>query len=101
MGKKKRAEAIEGFKNGTIKCLIATSLADEGADLPRTNVLILVSGGRSEAKTIQRTGRALRVFPGKSHATVYDFNDNFHPLAAKHSLRRREIYTKLGYQFVK
>lgn len=98
MGKKKRERALEGFKNGSIWCLVATSLADEGLDVPICDKLILVSGGRSKSKTEQRTGRALRLFAGKGDATIYDFKDEFHPLAAKHSRARLDLYKKLGYQ---
>jgi superfamily II DNA or RNA helicase len=98
MGKKKRREAIEAFKSGTLKCLVATSLADEGMDIPIANVLILVSGGRSTARTEQRTGRVLRVAPGKTHGLIYDFSDTWHSLAAKHSRRRVEIYRSLDYK---
>ena len=97
MGKKKRREAIESFKTGKCRCLVATSLADEGLDVPIANVLILVSGGRSTARTEQRTGRVLRVAPGKTHGLIYDFKDEWHSLAAKHSRRRVEIYRSLDY----
>lgn len=100
MGAKKRREALAAFKEGRVKCLVATSLADEGLDLPNANVLILVNGGRSNAKTEQRTGRVLRTFAGKDHGLIYDFHDYWHPLAAKHSRVRQELYRKLGYEIV-
>lgn len=98
MGAKARRESLQRFRDGHLKCLIATSLADEGLDLPNANVLILVSGGRSNARTEQRTGRVLRAFAGKSHGLIYDFHDRWHPLAAKHSRVRQELYRKLGYE---
>lgn len=97
MGKKKRRDALEGFSGGRVPCIVATSLADEGLDVPRANVLVLVSAGRSNARTEQRTGRVLRSFAGKSSGIIYDFNDLWHPLAAKHSRVRANLYSKLGY----
>lgn len=97
MGKKKRAAALEAFAAGRCKCLLATSLADEGLDLPNANVLVLVSGGKSNAKTEQRTGRVLRTFAGKTHGMIYDFLDLQHPLMAKHSRARVDLYRRLGY----
>jgi superfamily II DNA or RNA helicase len=97
MGKKLRSATIEGFKSGRIPCLIATSLADEGLDVPIANVLILACGGRSENKVIQRTGRVLRKAEGKDSAIIYDFADNYHPMAANHFKKRMSIYKKLGY----
>jgi len=99
MGAKNRRKALDDFRCGLVKCLVATSLLDEGADLPIANVLIMVCGGRSNAKAEQRTGRVLRTHKEKTHGTIYDFEDNFHPLAKKHSLHRRELYAKLGYEF--
>jgi superfamily II DNA or RNA helicase len=100
MGAKARREALQAFQAGTVWCIVATSLADEGLDLPRANVLVLVSGGRSSTKTEQRTGRVLRAFAGKEHGTIYDFTDHQHPLMAKHSRRRVEVYRALDYEIV-
>lgn len=98
MGIKKRREAMAAFRDGSLKCMIATSLADEGLDLPIANVLIMVSGGRSNAKNEQRTGRVLRTFKDKTHGTIYDFTDeNVHPLMAKHARVRVDLYRRLGY----
>jgi superfamily II DNA or RNA helicase len=100
MGKKKRQAALDAFKAGEVKCLVATSLADEGLDLPNADTLILVSGGRSKRLAEQRSGRVLRAFAGKEHGLIYDWQDNFHPLAAKQSRARQEVYRELGYEFV-
>lgn len=97
LGKPKRRQAMEDFKAGKLKCMIATSLADEGLDLPNAKVLIMVSGGRSTQKTIQRTARVLRSHHTKDGAIIYDFNDLFHPTAAKHAQRRQEVYREMEY----
>jgi superfamily II DNA or RNA helicase len=97
MGAKKRKAALDAFRNGDAKCIVATSLADEGLDLPMASVLVLVSGGRSKARTEQRTGRVLRQFAGKKNGTIYDWVDNQHPLMAKHARQRVDVYKKLGY----
>lgn len=98
MGAKRRREALAAFTNGSVRCLVATTLADEGLDLPNAEVLVMVSAGRSKARTEQRTGRVLRLFAGKGHANIFDFTDRYHPLAAKHARVRGEIYAALGYQ---
>ena len=98
MGAKARRHALYDFKTGKLKCLVATSLADEGLDVPRASVLVLVSGGKSRAKAEQRTGRVLREFAGKETAVIYDFEDRFHPLMAKHALARQAVYRNLGYE---
>lgn len=97
MGKRERTTALAEFRVGLKRCLVATSLADEGLDVPIANVLVLVSGGRNRAKSEQRTGRVLRAFAGKTEAVIYDFRDEFHPLMAKHSRLRCKLYEELGY----
>lgn len=96
MPKKARREAMEEFKAGNIKTMIATSLADEGLDLPNVETLVMVSGGRSAQKTIQRASRALRRAPGKTEAYIHDFKDMFHPLAQAHAKKRIKCYQQLG-----
>jgi superfamily II DNA or RNA helicase len=93
----RRSDLIQAFKDGVCRCLIATSLADEGLDCPRANVLILAAGGRSTAKSEQRTGRVLRTFAGKTHGVIYDFLDLDHPMASAQSWQRFKTYKKLGY----
>lgn len=94
--RKPRREAVAAFRAGDLKCIIATSLADEGLDLPNAEILVMVSGGRSSQKTIQRASRVLRSFPGKKLATILDFADRFHPIAARQAQKRMASYRKLG-----
>lgn len=100
MGTKARRHALYDFKTGKLKCIVATSLADEGLDVPIASALILISGGKNKAKAEQRTGRVLRAFAGKQEAAIYDFEDTFHPLMKKHSESRRKVYASLGYLFI-
>mgnify|MGYP002145152819 CR=1 FL=1 len=97
MGAKKRRETIEAFKAGDLRCLVATSLADEGLDVPCASVLILAAGGRSAAKAEQRTGRVLRPFDGKECGVIHDFHDHQHYFLEAQSKARGKLYTSLGY----
>jgi len=99
IGKKQRNAAMEEFKAGNLRTMIATSLADEGLDLPNVELLIMVSGGRSSQKTIQRASRALRKTDSKNCATILDFSDRFHPIGAYHAKKRMECYRQLGCVF--
>ena len=99
IGKKQRKAAMEEFKAGNLRTMIATSLADEGLDLPNVELLIMVSGGRSSQKTIQRASRALRKTDSKNCATILDFSDRFHPIGAYHAKKRMECYRQLGCVF--
>jgi superfamily II DNA or RNA helicase len=97
--KKVRSNVMDAFRKGDIQILVATSLADEGLDLPNIHTLVMVSGGRSAQKTIQRASRALRRAPGKDHAIIHDFRDTFHPLAEAHAKKRIKCYKELGCHF--
>lgn len=98
LGKKARQAAIEGLRSGAIKILVATSLADEGLDVPRASVLVLVAGGRSAAKLEQRAGRVLRPFENKKGGTIHDFMDRGAAFALSQANARFRVYSKLGYE---
>lgn len=97
MGIKARRACIEGARDGSIKCMIATSLADEGLDIPRLSFVVLTSCGKSSRLAEQRTGRVLRQFDGKATGRIYDFADNGTPMGRRNSLTRRKTYKALGY----
>lgn len=71
--------------------VIATTLADEGLDVPSLDGVILASAGRSPTRALQRIGRALRKAPGKESAVVIDFLDNA-PYLREHAANRLEIF---------
>ena len=98
IGAKKRRAAIADFKSGVTRCLIATSLADEGLDVPIASELILLGGGRSSAKMEQRTGRVMRPYDGKSEGLVHDYADTGARFAWAQSKAREKTYRALGYE---
>jgi superfamily II DNA or RNA helicase len=95
--KKKRTQAIEDFRAGVLQVLVATSLADEGLDVPRASCLILAAGGRSAGKLEQRAGRVLRPHEGKVAGTIHDYLDRGATFAHAQARARMRVYEKLGY----
>lgn len=89
LSKKKRKEIIDNISNGNIKVVIASTIFDEGIDLPNLQTLILAGGGKSTIKVVQRTGRLLRLFPDKKKAKIYDFIDRTKWLFGHYGKRRR------------
>lgn len=87
----KRQRVFRRLEKKTYRIVIATTLADEGLDVPTLDAVILASGGKSETRTLQRIGRALRPAPGKDKALIIDFFDHA-PFLKDHSLRRLQIY---------
>jgi DNA or RNA helicases of superfamily II len=72
-----RVSKIENLKNGKLKILVATSLADEGLDIPQLSLVVLASQGKSRVKLIQRIGRVMRPYSGKSRGYVLDIAYNY------------------------
>ncbi len=56
---------IEEFKRGSVNILVATSIGEEGLDLPEVNCVIFYEPVPSAIRKIQRTGRTARLMPGK------------------------------------
>lgn len=62
---KEQKEMIEKFSIGEINVLCATSIAEEGLDIPEVSEVIFYEPVPSAIRTIQRAGRTARLFPGK------------------------------------
>ncbi len=60
-----QTEIINRFKNGDIKVLVATSIAEEGLDIPSVDLVVFYEPVPSEIRYIQRRGRTGRFRPGK------------------------------------
>jgi len=88
---KKRKEVIEKMKSKEQLIAIATTLADEGLNIKCLEVGILAGSGKSSVRALQRVGRFMRLFEGKTEAHIYDFYDDCKYLE-EHSKRRRKIY---------
>jgi superfamily II DNA or RNA helicase len=93
----KRKGLIQAAREGALRCMIATSLADEGLDVPRLETVVLAAGGRSAGKLEQRTGRVMRPSAGKLRGLVHDFADRGAALAHSQFKARLRTYRKLGY----
>jgi len=65
LNQKEQKEIIERFKSGEHNILVATSIAEEGLDIPATDLVVLYEPVPSEIRTIQRRGRTGRRRAGK------------------------------------
>lgn len=61
---KEQKEMIEKFKSGKINILVATSIAEEGLDIPEVNEVIFYEPIPSAIRKIQRAGRTARLSEG-------------------------------------
>jgi Fanconi anemia group M protein len=65
LSQKKQVELIEQFKDGLFNVLICTSVAEEGLDIPRVDLVLFYEPVPSAIRTIQRRGRTGRQEKGK------------------------------------
>ena len=56
---------IENFSSGEVNVLCATSIGEEGLDIPEVNVVIFYEPVPSAIRAIQRAGRTARLMKGK------------------------------------
>jgi len=101
MGAKKRRDTIAAFRDGSLKSLIATQLADEGLDVPIASELVLLAGGRSAAKIEQRSGRVMRPHGDKEFGVVHDYLDRGAKFAFAQAIARQKTYSSLGYEITR
>ncbi|MFO8051121.1 MAG: DEAD/DEAH box helicase [Thermoplasmatota archaeon] len=62
---KRQKEVLENFREGVYNVLIATSVAEEGLDIPGADLVIFYEPIPSEIRTIQRRGRTGRHSAGR------------------------------------
>jgi len=62
---KQQTEIIEQFRAGEFNVLIATSVAEEGLDIPSTDMVLFYEPVPSEIRSIQRKGRTGRFQTGR------------------------------------
>ena len=65
LSQKKQIAALARFREGEFKVLIATSVGEEGLDVPSTDLVIFYEPVPSEIRSIQRKGRTGRSGAGR------------------------------------
>ncbi|MFZ2471411.1 MAG: DEAD/DEAH box helicase [Methanothrix sp.] len=65
LSQKKQAEILQKFRAGDFNVLIATSVGEEGIDIPATDLVIFYEPVPSEIRSIQRKGRTGRARSGR------------------------------------
>ena len=65
LNQREQKEIIEKFQNGEFNILVSTSIAEEGLDIPSTDLVVFYEPVPSEIRTIQRRGRTGRRRAGK------------------------------------
>jgi len=86
------------MQEGSIKVILATTIFDEGEDVPAVNGLVLAEGVKVSINAIQRLGRGMRQKKkGANDLWVVDFCPTCHPRLAEHALERVVAWEGEGY----
>lgn len=70
-----RDDILNDFTAGNIDFLTTVNVLTAGVDLPPTSVMFLPYATKSPTMFMQRVGRALRPYKGKTHADIYCFGN--------------------------
>ncbi|MEM4472548.1 MAG: DEAD/DEAH box helicase [Archaeoglobaceae archaeon] len=65
MRQREQIEVLEKFRDGIYKILVATSIGEEGLDIPATDLVVFYEAIPSEIRAIQRKGRTGRGKKGR------------------------------------
>lgn len=95
---KHRTNMLEDMRKGIPGVYVASTIFDEGVDVPAINTLILAGGGKSDLRLLQRVGRGLRQKPGENVLKVHDFIDETNKYLMKHSEDRIDVYIEEGFR---
>lgn len=89
LNQKEQKKVIEGFREGSINILVATSIAEEGLDIPEVSLVIFYEPIPSAIRTIQRAGRTARLSPGSLKILITkDTRDIAHHYASAYKEKR-------------
>lgn len=67
-----RMELVDAFNKGEISALAAIRCLDEGINIPSIKSALILSSNDDYREFVQRRGRILRLFKGKTFANIYD-----------------------------
>lgn len=71
----RRQELISAVREKKLQCLIGSTVADEGLDIPSLDTIVLTCPSKFKGKMVQRVGRAVRTAENKTGAAIYDIAD--------------------------
>lgn len=84
------AQIDEVIREGSVRVVIGSSIYDEGVDISSLEAVMLLSGGKSARRFLQRVGRIRSRSKEPNVALVFDFWDPYNIITARHSAARRK-----------
>jgi superfamily II DNA or RNA helicase len=96
-----RNEAKRQLSAGQTKAVLATTIWDEGTDVPAIDAIVLAEGVKTPVNTLQRIGRGMRrKKTGENVVRVMDIAPTCHPKLLEHAAIRAETYERAGYEVI-
>jgi len=92
-----RETVRKGLNSGEIKVAVATTIFNEGVNIPSLGAVINAAGGKSEIAVLQKIGRGLRVTDEKKVIYLVDFFDPSHRFLVDHFGERLCLYFDKGW----
>lgn len=71
-----RADILERFKSGRLRCLVNCDILTIGFNAPICDLGVLLRATASTALYVQIVGRLMRTYPGKENALLLDYGGN-------------------------
>lgn len=95
LSQKEQTAVLERFRAGEVNCLVATSVAEEGLDVPSTDLVIFYEPVPDVIRTIQRRGRTGRAREGRAVVLVAEGTRDV-GLARSAGARERRMHAMLA-----
>jgi superfamily II DNA or RNA helicase len=99
MEERERIRSLMEERNDVIVVAIS-KIFSTGINIPNLHNIIFASAGKAKIKIMQSIGRALRLHPTKSMATIFDISDNT-KYGKKHLIEREILYSTEKYNYEK
>jgi len=93
-----REQALIDFKNNKFNVLLTSKVLDEGYNLPKLDVAIIMAGDSTDKQTIQRMGRVLRKKKGGKSKLYQIFC--LQTLEARNAEERAKIFKRLSSDYL-
>jgi len=95
---KKQKEILDAFKKGAYNVLVATSVAEEGLDIPNVDLVVFFEPIPSEIRTIQRRGRTGRRRTGRLVVLIMEdtIDEAYYNVAKGKEKKMHSVLSKMG-----
>src|SRR2546428_802079 len=93
LSQKEQVDILDKFRAGQVNVLVATSIGEEGLDIPQVDLVVFYEPVPSEIRTIQRRGRTGRSAAGRVVTLVTkDTRDEAYLYSARRKERKMDVW---------